>query len=261
MTGSRPPFPRILCAVDGSDASDTAVAQALTLAGTDAPLTRLIVAGPDGMPHPDQALTSAIRAAADAGVTAEVLIRRATDVPGTIMSIAGSFDLLVLGAPARHGGIVTVALRHASQPVLVARPAPQGTVFPRDIMVATDGSPAMRPALRVTAALARRHAARVVLLHAARSDAAIERELADEAVTLLRATGHEPVVIELAGRPLDRIAGLAAELPVSLIITGSRMLTGLHALASVSARAGTTAPCSVLVLRGPSWTPQPAAAN
>ena len=56
-------------------------------------------------------------------------------------------------------------------------------------------------------------------------------------------------MIELAGRPPEQIARLAAELPVSLVITGSRMQAGLQALASVSARAGMTAPCSVLVLR------------
>jgi nucleotide-binding universal stress UspA family protein len=133
--------------------------------------------------------------------------------------------------------------------VLVARPEPPGCVFPRDILLATDGSAAMRPALGVTAALARRHGARVALLRVGRTSGAIECELADEVTALLHATGHDPVVLEFAGTPSEQIAELAADLPVSLVITGSRKLTGLHALASVSARAGTTAPCSVLVLR------------
>ena len=43
---------------------------------------------------------------------------------------------------------------------------------------------------------------------------------------------------------------IAHELPASLVITGSRMLSGIRALASVSERTGVVAPCSVLVMRG-----------
>jgi nucleotide-binding universal stress UspA family protein len=43
----------------------------------------------------------------------------------------------------------------------------------------------------------------------------------------------------------------ARKLPISLIVMGSRMLTGIRALGSVSERVGRIAPCSVLVLRWP----------
>jgi hypothetical protein len=40
------------------------------------------------------------------------------------------------------------------------------------------------------------------------------------------------------------------ELPASLAVTGSRMLTGIPALGGVSERTAVVAPCSVLVMRG-----------
>ena len=252
-----PPFASIVCAVDGSRGAESAIEQALTLAAPDAQLMFLARAGLGGVARPPQALEPAIRLAVAAGMSTETLIRRADEVAGAILHVAGDHDLLVLGASGedrraghRLGRVAIAALRHAPVPVLLARPERAGTVFPRDILLATDGSPAMRSAIDVTAALARRHDARVLLLHADHSGRAVRHELAEETVRLLEATGHEPVVVQLGGRPPERIAELAAELPVSLIVMGSRMLTGLRALGSVSARAGMTAPCSVLVVRG-----------
>ena len=63
-------------------------------------------------------------------------------------------------------------------------------------------------------------------------------------------TATEPVVVTVRGRPAEAIVSSAAELEASLVVLGSRGLSGVHALASVSERVGAHAACSVLVMRG-----------
>lgn len=261
------PFPRILCAVDGSRSADDAIHQALTLAGNDAELTFLTVCdsrgfGPTRMasvgPHSaDAALQKARAAARETGTDARTLLRH-SDVPRRAIFEEGrGHDVLVLGAHGRHraagfllGSTALMALHRAPVPVLIARPVPKGVTFPRDILLATDGSTAMRPTITITARLARRHDARVVLVHVDHADRAIRHELAEQTAILTDAAGREPVVVALDGNPPSRIAELALELPASLVVTGSRMVTGVRALGSVSERTGAIAPCSVLVNRG-----------
>ena len=176
------PFPRILCAVDSGRSADEAIAQALILAGDDAGLTfisvsdgrrvgatRMASLGPYAA---DQSLERARRAAHAAGVDAAELIRHGEDPRAVILDEARRHDLLVLGTHGEHrtsgfllGSTPVAALHRSPVPVLIARPARVGTEFPRDILVATDGSPAMRPTVALAAALARRHDARVALLH------------------------------------------------------------------------------------------------
>jgi nucleotide-binding universal stress UspA family protein len=62
-------------------------------------------------------------------------------------------------------------------------------------------------------------------------------------------TDVEPITLELDGHAPSRIAEVALEPPASLVITGSRLLTGTRSIASVSERTGVVAPCSVLVMR------------
>ena len=57
------------------------------------------------------------------------------------------------------------------------------------------------------------------------------------------------MVGSLSGKPHTAIAEAAEEFGASLVVTGSRGLTGLAALRSVSERVGESAPCSVLVAR------------
>jgi nucleotide-binding universal stress UspA family protein len=260
------PFPRILCAVDTGRCARETIAQALTLAGHDAALTFLTVSdgrgfGPMRMAslgpyRADQALTQARRAARAAGVESIELLRHGDDPRAVILEEARHHDLLVVGTHGEHrtagfllGSTPVAALHRSPVPVLIARPARAGTEFPRDILLATDGAPAMGPTVALTAALARRHRARVALLHVDHNDRAMRHELAEEAAALAAATGVEPVTIQLDGHAPSRIAEVALELPASLVITGSRMLTGVRALGSVSERTGVVAPCSVLVMR------------
>ena len=257
------PFPRILCAVDGSRYADEAVGQAIELAGAGGAVTFLAVSarGAAGAMSPlstgaaEDALKRAQSAAGAARVRGATVLRHDDDPRRVILDAARGFDLLVLGA---HGhrraaglmlGNTPIAALHGSPvPVLVARPA--RTPFPAEILLATDGSPAMAPTVAVTAALARRHAAHVTLLHVDHGDHVNRRALAEESAALSAAIGREPVLLELEGHAPSRIAEVAYDLPASLVITGSRLLSGIRALGSVSERTGVVAPCSVLVMRG-----------
>jgi nucleotide-binding universal stress UspA family protein len=260
------PFERILCAFDGSRCGREAVAQALTLAGADAELTFLTVSdgrgfGPTRMAtlgpyHADEALGEARRMARAAGVEAIEVVRHGDDPRAVIFEEARAYDLLVLGTHGRHrtagfllGSTPVAALHRSPVPVLIARRVRAGTKFPLDILLATDGSPAMGPTVALTAALARRHGARVALLHVDHAEHRARHELAVEAAAIIEATGTEPVTLQLDGHAPSRIAEVALELPAALVVTGSRMLTGVRAINSVSERTGVVAPCSVLVMR------------
>ena len=211
------PFPRILCAVDAGRSADEAIAQALTLAGDDAELTFMSVVDVRGFgatrmaslgPYTaDQALERARRAARAAGVDAAELIRHGEDPRVVIFDEAHRHDLLVLGTHGEHrtsgfllGSTPAAALHRSPVPVLIARPARVGTEFPRDILVATDGSPAMGPTVALAAALARRHDARVALLHVDHADRDVHHELAEEATALQRGDRHR-ADHAAAGRP------------------------------------------------------------
>jgi nucleotide-binding universal stress UspA family protein len=264
---SRPaPFPRILCAVDGGRCAREAIAQALTLAGADAEVTFVSVTdgrgfGPTRMASTgshaaETALDAAVRAARAAGVDASSFVRHGADPRSVILEEARLHDLLVLGTHGRHrtagfllGSTSVAALHRSPVPVLIARPVRVGTEFPHDILLATDGSPAMGPTVALTGALARRHGSRVALLHVDHQDPPLRGELAYEAAALAAATAAEPLMLRLDGHAPSRIAEVALELPASLVITGSRMLTGVRSLGSVSERTGVVAPCSVLVMR------------
>jgi nucleotide-binding universal stress UspA family protein len=261
------PFPRILCAVDGSRGAQEAAAAALALAaGGDVQLTFLCVTdvagfGPTRMASlgprsAEQAVAEARRRARDAGLNAAGLVRHSADPRRAILEEAEQYDLLVMGAHGHHraagivlGDAAALALHTSAVPVLLARPAPYGTTFPHSILLASDGTPAMARAVALTGALARRHDARVTLAYAGDGDGTTRDELTDEFLRLLEAIGVEPVCEQLDGHAPGAIAELARSLPASLVVTGSRGLSGVRALASVSERTGMIAPCSVLVVR------------
>jgi nucleotide-binding universal stress UspA family protein len=237
------PFVRILCAVDSSPCAAEAVRQARVLAGEDGELTVLTIGD----------------AGRWAGLEAELLVRRGPNPQRIILDEARGHDVLVVGAHGYHpsaryllGSTPVALLRSAPVPVLVARAPLPRAEFPRHILLATDGSPAMGPTVALTAALARRHEARVMLLHVGHGTPSVRRELAAEAAALESATGSEPVTLTLGGHASKRIAQIAGEVDAAVVVTGSRLLTGLHTLASVSQRVAIAAPCSVLVVRLPS---------
>jgi nucleotide-binding universal stress UspA family protein len=232
------PFARILCAIDGSPGSGEAAHQARVLAGTHARLTFLTVG----------------EHAVHVGGAERHIISHDPDPGRAILKAARGHDLLVLGAHGEHrlsgyrlGSTAVAALRGAPVPVLAARRPPPGAPFLSHILLASDGSPAMGPAVALAAALAHHHSAAVTLVHVGDDDRALRHELGGQASAVWAATGVEPVTLRLAGHRATRIAELARELPASLIIAGSRRLTGFPALASVSAHVSASAPCSLLV--------------
>jgi nucleotide-binding universal stress UspA family protein len=260
------PFAHILCAVDGSRGSDVAVEQAITLAGpagvtfiavTDVRGSGAMQMATLGPQRAEGALARAAAAAKAAGAGSSIVLRRALDVRDALLAHARHYDLLVLGthgakrrAGVLLGDLAATALHRSPVPVLLARPAPYGTTFPTALLVATDGTAPTLAAAGAAAQIALRHGARVTLLHAGFGTRDIRHGLVEQQALLAERTGVEPPILELPGSAPEVIVETAHSLPASLIVTGSRMLTGIRSIGSVSERVGQMAPCSVLVLRG-----------
>ena len=136
--------------------------------------------------------------------------------------------------------------------VLVARRPAQGT-FPGLILHANDGSPGSRDAAAVAGRIAARHDSTVVTLHVS-GDPERGLAMAEEAVELIEAAGCDSRARTEHGRVPRRIAEVAAEVRASLLVVGSRGLTGIRALGSVSERVAHRASCSVLIVRRPHYS-------
>ena len=261
------PFARLLCGVDGSRASERAVDLALALAGTAAAVHLLAVchvrgAGPTrmaelGRERAEEALRAARLLARDAGARASTELVDAPDPRRALLQAARSHDVLVLGTHGHSraegillGGTATLALHACEVPVLVARAVPEGRALGERVIVASDGSPGIRRVAEVAGAIAARAGGHTMLLHVTELDRhEVRRELAQEATDLFLATGTEPVVSSVPGRPANAVVAAAAEHEATLLVLGSRGLGGVRALGSVSERVGAAAPCPVLVLR------------
>jgi nucleotide-binding universal stress UspA family protein len=260
------PFEHILCAVDGSRGSDIAVEQALTIAGpagvtfiavTDvrgAGAMQMATLGPQ---RAEGALARAAEAGRAAGVGTSTVLRRAGTVRDALLEQASHYDLLVLGthgakrrAGVLLGDVAATALHRSPVPVLLARPAPPGTAFPAHVLLATDGSTATDRAADAAAEIALRRGATLTLLHAGFGTPKIRRDLLEQQARIATRIGAEPAILELPGAAQQVIAETARELPASLIVVGSRMLSGVRSLGSVSERVAQLATCSVLVMRG-----------
>ena len=116
------------------------------------------------------------------------------------------------------GSTVTRAVHTAHVPVLVARRAPWDAPFPTRVLVGAEGSGNTESAIATAMDIARVFGSRITLLG-------------------------------FGGEAHRRLAEEAAREHASLIIVGSRALSGVRALASTSERVAHEAPCSVLVLR------------
>ncbi len=263
------PFARIVCGVNGTRSSRVGAEQALALAGSGGSVEFLAFTdvrgdGPTrmagtGLARAQRALDDARATAREIGVAATVELRHHPEPRRGLLDAARGRDLLVLGGHVRSraegmilGSTAALALHAGEVPVLIARPAPGGRTLSERVMVATTGSGDDRRAAELAAAIAARDGAGVTILHAdGRTGPSVRRELAEEAAAAYALTGVEPVVVTLHEHGADAIADAAAELDATLLVLGSRGLTGVRALASVSERAGARAPCSVLVVRRP----------
>lgn len=261
-----PPFGRILCGLDGSRSDQLAAEQAITLSAPGTALVFACVRETTGAgasrqariteERADRALATAVKAAREAGLDAAAEILPGRDPRPVLIDEASRSDLLVVASHggSRAGGIAlgstaSAAVHRATVPVLVARRPPEGVAFPGRILVATDGSSAADRAVELSARIGHRHQAGVLLLSVEPQQHGDPHKIAVEAVDLTAALGVEPTVVRASGHAGDRILETAAAESVALIAIGSRGLSGVRALGSVSERVAHRAHCSVLVAR------------
>ncbi len=185
-----------------------------------------------------------------------MLVEHASDPAERLVELAEGQDLLVVGTSghSRPAGIVvgsaaTAAVHRSPAPVLIARQPPGGGEFPKRILVASDGTPMSDAAVDLTARLAARHGASVAIVGVRDREAPFQPGLAEHAAQIQAATGKEPAVLAQSGPPHRGVTAAARDVGASLVVTGSRGLSGATALLSTSERIAHAAPCSVLVIR------------
>jgi nucleotide-binding universal stress UspA family protein len=252
------PFPRILCALDGSRESRLALHQALVLADPGG-VVRVVAVAESGFDRTylEEALRAARLLGRRAGVPVTTAVIEARDARRAILEATEGHSLLALGTRGRSraeaivlGGTAALALHASPIPVLVARPTPDWRAVGEHVLLATDGTPGTRGVAEIAGAIAARAGGIATLLHVGdRGRTEAHRELALEALDIGDATGAEPTLLFAPGRPVDVIVDAAREHGATLVVVGSRALGGLRALTSVSERVGASAPCSVLALR------------
>jgi len=263
---TRPTFASIICGVDGSRPSLEAARQAALLAGDGATLAYVAVSWEQGVGatavatlshrHAHDCLHRVRDEARELGVEPSLVDDSAENPARRLPELAAGQDLLVVGISghSRAGGIMvgsvaSAALHRSPVPVLVARRPPEGVEFPARIALATDGTPTSDAAAELTGRLAARHGASVAIVGARYGDAPSRRGLARHAAQIMAASGTEPVDLLAPGPPHSTVATAARDFGASLVVTGSRGLTGVAAVRSVSERIAHAAPCSVLVVR------------
>jgi nucleotide-binding universal stress UspA family protein len=255
---AEPPFTSVLCAVDGSRESQAASSQAISIAA-GASLTFLAVPEYAGMDD-DRArrvLASAVELAQHEGIEAASELGERDRVTKEVEQRSAGHDLLVIGSHgvSRREGIVwgsttSHAVHAAPVPVLVARRSNERKEFPQRILIASDGSSDSSEAVELAAALARLHGAMTWLVHVGKwEDPQHQQAFAEQQSVLSEASGSEPVVVELKGDAHRRVPELARQEQISLTVVGSRGLTGVKALGSVSERIAHSSEGSVLLVR------------
>jgi nucleotide-binding universal stress UspA family protein len=250
---SSAPFPRILCAVDGSDESGVALEHAIALADGDAQLTLASVwTDPERRPRAWGALELAAARAREAGVKATRRPIHAERVPEALAAAAARFDLLVVGTQPHsrasgmlHHEVMTALVHRCPVPLLVARERPLGA----GVLAATDGRPRSRSALTAAGRVARRLGTGLTVVHVA-GPADRSAELDAEMANTRALLGRDIRYVVDFGAAAPRILAIADDVRAGLVVVGSRGRQGVAALASTSERVAHGAACSVLVERG-----------
>jgi nucleotide-binding universal stress UspA family protein len=264
---TEPTFGSILCGVNGSRPSKEAARQAALLADPGSALAYVAVSWEQGCgtsavatlshAHAHGYLSAARSMARELEVDAGVMNEHAPDIAHRLLDLSAGHDLLAIGIPghSRAGGIVigrvaTTVLHRSPIPVLVARRPPEGVEFPAYIVLASDGTPISGAAAELTAGIAARHRSHVVIVTVHDHDAPVVHGVGDHAARIADATGTWPEIVDLrVGPPHRGVTFAAHRLGASLIVTGSRGLSGIPALRSASERIAHAADCSVLVVR------------
>ena len=257
----RSPFKSILVGVEGNPASTEAARQAIALAGDSAGVHFTAVYTsfePDPDHHKDaleESLEEAAKLAGEAGVPASYHLREARYAIDVLLPESKEHDLLALGThgASRAHGIVfgstaSEAAHGTERPLLIARPAPNGG-FPREIVLASDGTEGSWAPARAAAEIAAGFDTPLELLHiddGKHPDAG--GVIAEQAAEIARATGSTPPVNRHEGHAKKEIVEAAKDRGASLIVAGRRGLKGIKSLGSVSERVVSSAHCSVLLV-------------
>ncbi len=257
----RAPFPRILCAVDGSEASAAAIDQAIVIADGDSRIE--FAASWYGKGSLERAAASdqaardsaeqAVERARAAGVQAAARYFHVPKLVDAILAATALNDLVVVGAGphARMTGIVlgelaTQLVHRCGLPVLVARERP----LEAGVVAATRALPADRFAVTTGAHIAARIGAELTVVHVAdRHDEKRRSEMRAELANARALLGRQLDYLEDAGPAARAIVAAAEGDSAGLVVVGSAGKQGLGALRSVSERVAHLAPCSVLVMR------------
>ena len=245
-------FRRIVCGVDGTPESMTAVEQAARLEDEDGELRLVSAANLALAAHAGMGAVHAAdllqQDAESALADARRLVPSATerlvngDPVRVLLREAEQATLLALGTHGRGrkmalflGTVAASMLRDAPTSVLIARPA-RDKKWPRSIVAGVDGSVESGVAFSVARLVAKRFGATFHAVASTKDD--LDEQAAREIAPDLEqdARGALDVLVE-------------ASASVDLLIVGSRGLHGWKALGSVSERAANQARCSVIVVR------------
>lgn len=260
-----PPFSDVLCAVDGSRDSAEAVRQAIALSGPATVLGFVAISHTVGVGLSAQADLSEQRARAalddaawrarQAGIDASTELRHGARAGEQLLTQSAGHDLLAIGCHggSRLGGMMlgstaTQIAHQAQVPLLIARRGSGEEDFPREILLASDGSPGSWAAARTATRIARARGSALRVLFVPDGHPERYRELFKQVTAIERLTGSAPAFDDLPGEPAARIVEAARSGRSSLIVIGKRGVRGIKALGSVSERVVHRAPCSVLVL-------------
>ncbi len=249
-------FTKIVCGVDGTEAGLEAVEQAQRLARPDTEFVLVSVSeshlavrtGPLAGEWAQQlneeaqsALNDARTVAVDAetillhGRAAETVVQALADHDATLAAVGSHEGSRVAGI--LIGSVATRVLHEAPCSVLVARAAE--SPWPRSIVVGIDGSDGSLAAAAVASDVAARTRSTVRFLVARGASPA------DVAIGALTDCGYELTYSD--EKPVPALLGAAQD--ADLLVVGSRGVTGLRSLGSVSERVAHRAPCSLLVVR------------
>lgn len=259
-------FARTLCGVDSSPQSMEAVSQAFRVCAEGGKVWGASAWDPRLAMHAGihtasvkvelrQESVAALTKAHEAFPELALVLLRGSSVPALLSAAAEeNADLISVGS---HGGprlsgiafgsVATAMAHHAPCSVLIARPPASGE-FPGLIVHAADGSADSLDAARVAGQIAARHGSKVVSLNVS-DDTSTGKALAEEAASLVEQAGADVDVEALRGSAHRGIENFAASAKASLVVIGSRGMSGLKALGSVSERVAHRSPCSVLVVR------------
>jgi nucleotide-binding universal stress UspA family protein len=256
---------KILCAVDGSQASEEAAREAVALARAGAQLEVVaidrtlhqLLMRPGNLREEKlrEALRQTLATARKAGVSASGRMLKGLHARQVLLEDSRRFDLLVLGTHghSRASGIgfarTASELAHRTEKaVLVARERAGGSPFPARILLASDGSRSSWAPAKVAAGFAESLDSEIAILHVFKLARNRHRAELDLQIAMVEAAMRRPPqVIETRGLTSRAIIGAAERHDSSLVILGHRGLRGPHALMSVGERVFHQAPCSVLL--------------